>query len=191
MARARRPPLNVDWTNTPLDPNLDVHAPDIVTARSNVRSEAADRGGHCACCGQDVKLYRRPITSAMAAALAQLYKHYLWLGWRQWPSAHDWVHLPTLLAQAQVPAAMHKAWHGGDPPKLRFWGLIERQVGERDDGSDRVGMYRLTELGRAFIERKVTISQYGFFYAQIFMGLDGPLIDIDEAFGQPFNLQNI
>lgn len=190
MARAKRPPINVDWTGTPLDPALDAHAPDIITARDRARSESADGGGHCACCGQDVKLYRRPITSAMAAALTEIYKHYAKQGWPNWPDL-DFVHLPTLLAEANVPAALHKAWHGGDPPKMRFWGLIERQVGERDDGSDRVGMYRITDHGRNFVEHKVSVPKYGFFYAQIFMGLDGPQIVLGDALDEPFDLQDI
>lgn len=191
MVRHRRAPFVVDWSHTPLDPALDNGLPPMAVARDMVRDAAADHGGHCKCCGQDVKLYRRPMTSAMAAALIQLYRYYKLRGWPNWPNL-DFVHVAVeVLAKAPVSAELRASWHGGDWQKLRFWELIERMAGERDDGSDRVGMYRLTEGGRDFVERRVSVPRYAFFYAQIFMGHDPPLIVIEDALDTPFDFRNI
>jgi hypothetical protein len=113
--------------------------------------ERFDRGATCPCCRQFVKLYKRSITSSMARGLIVLYRHQRKVG------ADLWVHLPTLI-NSVCPSNMGAL--------LRHWGLIEQQPGTRDDGSWRVGYYRMTDLGRAFVERRINVPKYVFLYNQ-------------------------
>lgn len=43
---------------------------------------------------------------------------------------------------------------------MRWWGLVRAMPGTRDDGSSRMGMWRITRRGRAFIERRVKVRKY-------------------------------
>jgi hypothetical protein len=127
------------------------------------------------------------MTGAMATALIQIYRHFFLRRWKE-----GWLHVPKhLAAQKWLPASVRASWHGGDWSKLRHWGLIESKPDERADGSTRVGFYRITDLGRQFVEREVKVPKYAYIYAQTFMGLDLPYITIDEALGTKFSYDEL
>lgn len=183
--------VDVNWAGTALDVALDPADGDytLKRARTKVRLDATTRnGGHCPCCGQDVKVYRRTLTASMALALVMVHR------WSRTPDAETtqrWLHVAKHLASLHTSASVGAAWHGGDWSKLRYWGLIEAQAGVRPDGSHRVGLYRITDLGRAFVERRTKVPKYCYIYAQTFLGLDEPNISIDEALGERFSLDDI
>jgi hypothetical protein len=190
--RQRVTNLGVNWEGTDLDPLrdelIDKRFPSVTTAREFVRGSAptADATG-CPCCGQHAKVYKRHITGAMACALIQIYKYY-WLN--KWPA--DWLHVPRYLAGQKLPASVKASWHGGDWSKLRFWKLIEPKADEeRADGSLRVGYYRITDLGRGFVERQIEVPKFVFLYAQTTLGLALPYITIDDALGAKFNYTDL
>lgn len=182
----------MDWTGTTLDPARDATIAStyrsLVDAREYVRQVATTKdGGHCPCCGQDVKVYRRTITSSMARALVVIYLHFRTRGF-----APMYVHVPTLLAgQRTLPTRLKASWHGGDWSKLRYWDLLQPLVATREDGSNRVGYWAITKLGRDFVEGRATVLRHAFLYANTLLCLDGTRISIDDAFGEPFDLQSI
>lgn len=134
-------------------------------------------GCHCPTCGQHAKLYKRPINSTMALALCLIYQHF-----KKHPH-HVWLHIAQFLIQVKRDSTIA----GGDVVKLRYWGLLERAVGERDDGSNRVGTYRITELGKNFVEGKIAVPKYVFLYNQRLFRLSEEMTTIHGALGTRFN----
>lgn len=134
-------------------------------------------GCSCPTCGQYAKLYKRPINATMAYALCMIYQHF-----KRHPN-HVWLHIPQFLIQVKRDSTIA----GGDVVKLRYWGLLERAAGERDDGSNRVGRYRITELGKNFVEGKIAVPKYVFLYNQRLFRLSEEMATIHDALGTRFN----
>lgn len=135
------------------------------------------RGTVCPCCGQHAKVYRRTINSTMARALMLIYQHL------QKHPTPDWIHVSSFLVHAKGDSSIA----GGDVVKLRFWGLLERAVGVRPDGSNRIGEYKLTDLGRRFVEGAATVPSYVLLFNQELLGISPDMISIQDALGQAFN----
>lgn len=144
----------------------------------------AEKGGHCPCCQQFVKLYRRRLGSSMARALVHLHRHL------ERPGTEDkWVHLPTYLTKNRLPRS--------DEAKLVHWGILESLRADRDDGSSRNGYYQITELGKKFVKNEIRVPKYIWIYNQSVYGFsDGqarPLetISIIEALGAKFSYREL
>ena len=134
-------------------------------------------GVTCPCCGQLAKVYKRSINSTMALALCLIYQHFA-----KNPD-HAWVHIPQFLIQVKRDSTIA----GGDVVKLRYWGLLERVVGERDDGSNRLGHYKITEIGKQFVLGKIAVPKYVYLYNQLLLRLSEEMTTIHEALGDRFN----
>jgi len=136
---------------------------------------ARSEGTTCPCCGQYARVYKRRLNYAMAYALVLVYRHF------SLKPETEWLHLPSFLNGRGVLA------RGGDPAKLRYWGLLVGSGGVRDDDSGRVGEYRITELGRAFVERMTDVPAHLYLYNNDVLGSGDQRIYIDEALGKHFN----
>ena len=126
--------------------------------------ERRGRGVKCPCCGQYARVYRRRLNYAMAYGLYLVYE-YFHLRAR---APEPWLHVPRYLNGKGVVA------RGGDFAKLVHWGLLEAKEGERPDGSARIGYYRLTPEGVAFVENRSRVPTYLYFY-------DGEVVDITKS----------
>jgi len=125
----------------------------------------------CPCCTQDAKMYQRAITSEGARVLIDMYQ----------TDRQDWVH-----------AASMKSYKGGDAVKPRYWGLIEKMEGTRPDGSTRNGYWRLTDLGRRFVEGTYSPPAWVWTYdEELVAGPSGPPRGIREAVGRKFNYEDL
>lgn len=135
-------------------------------------------GVDCPCCSQRVKLYRRNITSSMAAGLIVLYKH-------KTEDPNGWVHIPSLVKQNHLLT--------GDFAKLKYWGLIVPKDEIRDDGSNRNGYYKITTDGRLFVEGRLQVEKYKFiFNKKVYdTGEVQELIDIHAALKNKFNYNEL
>ena len=142
--------------------------------------ENAEKGTECPCCGQFVKIYRRKLNSAMACALVYLYKR------ENREADEGWIHVENYLKSQNIPASIR-----GDFPKLRYWGLIEQFEGQREDGSTRVGLYRITEKGELFVEGQLAVNKYILLYNQKLLGRDGDATTIQDALGDKFNYEEL
>lgn len=142
-----------------------------------------DKGANCPCCKQPVKMYRRPLTSAMALGLLLLYKDN-----KTYESQGDqWYHLENFFkAIPDLPSSVR-----GDVPKLRFWGLIRAKEGGKDDGNPSNGLYQLTSSGKAFSQGIIKLSSHVKLYNNKFFGLSGNEINIHQALGTKFNYDQI
>ncbi len=88
-------------------------------ARAQLRG-LADHGAFCPLCQQNVKVYKRTIHASMARGLIRFYRHV----------GSDWGFLPDVL---------DGIGENADFGKLRYWGLVEHDEGQREDGSNRNG----------------------------------------------------
>ena len=131
----------------------------------------------CPACGQLCKIYRRKLNSTMALALVMIYTHF------KLNPHHTWLHVAAFLVKVKRDSSIA----GGDVVKLRYWGLLERAPGERDDGSDRVGRYRITDIGKRFVENAIAVPKYVYLYNQLLLRLSEEMTTITEALGDRFN----
>jgi len=137
-----------------------------------------DDGASCPCCHQYVKLYKRKLNSSMALAAVYIFKYF------QANPDTDWLHVPSYLSRIISSATVR----GGDWSKLRYWGLIEDQKGVRSDGSERVGNYRITPAGKAFVAGTLRVPKHVFLYnGTVVKREDSETTSIDEALGDRFS----
>lgn len=126
-------------------------------------------GAYCPCCGQRAQLYERKITSTMARALIQMWRH----------AGIEWCHLPTVVGALRA-----------DEAKLVHWGLIEEENVVRDDGG-RAGFWRVTDLGVQFVQGEVTVPKHAYIYNKRCHGLDGDQVGIQDCLGDKFRLDEL
>jgi hypothetical protein len=115
-------------------------------------------------------LHKRKLNKQMVYALVLIY--------RELHEKNEWLHVPSYLHKT---AATGPTVRGGDWAKLVHWGLITAKAGERADGSKRVGFYRLTDKGRAFVESKIKVPKHVFLYAERFVGTSSEMVSILDA----------
>lgn len=140
-------------------------------------------GAECPCCSQTAKVYSRSINGAMAHALLLIA-----LGTRDGESDADgWLHVPTFLSRKTRAVTVR----GGDFAKLRYWDLLEEQVGVREDGSSRVGFWRVTEKGLLFVLSRIKLPKYALVYNNKLLGFDGPDVGIRACLGRKFDYDEI
>ena len=120
-------------------PRLDAFTP-LGDAQEWLRA-LLDEGAECPCCTQFAKVYWRPLTSAMARVLILL---------DRWTYPGEYVKLEELM-NAKRAEGYRWVPVRADEAKLRFWGLVELQDSQREDGSKRVGYFRITPTGRDFV----------------------------------------
>ena len=162
----------------------------MITEKSTVR-EAKDyllremnKGAKCPCCNQMVKFYNRPLTSAMAYGLILLYK-----APAEKKDPYGYVHIEDYFKDLNVPSSIR-----GDVPKLRFWGLIAPEGSEKEsDKNPNNGLYKVTDLGRLFVEGNVSVPSHVKLYNNRFFGHpDGSKhITIIQALKNKFNYEKI
>lgn len=153
-------------------------------AREHVQ-ESLGKGVVCPCCNRWAKVYRhRTITSSMAYGLLHLVKHSIGKELR------PWVHIQNEFSKRGLNAA-----RGGDFTKLRFWNLIEPEIGGvREDGSPRCGIWRVTEAGIDFGLGRTRVQRFVAIYANHRVPeweTDTTTISIRDALGAKFSYDQI
>lgn len=133
-----------------------------------------EKGTACPCCGQLVKLYKRNIYAVMAADLIRLY------------------HLDQSKYHHIGKFSNKNRSGGGDFAKLVYWGLVEEEPKPADDKKKRTsGMWRITEAGKSFAERRLRVPKYAQVYNGKLLGLTGDRVMIDDALGDKFDYDKL
>ena len=146
----------------------------------DARAELHDNlvvGSRCPCCDQFAKIYKRKLPRATVLVMIRL--------WRR-NEGRWYVFVPKMLDTMTGTAA-----HGGDGTKGQLWGLMEQRVGVRDDSSTRVGWWRLTDLGREFVQGNVKVPKYAHVYNGYCLKTSGPDWSIRQALGTKFNYDEL
>ena len=150
---------------------------------ATLRQEIIDNreeGCQCKICDQNVKLYKRNFNSAMSLVMIKIAEETKALEGFQTPI---WIQVENLLKAApDIPSTAR-----GDFPKAVHWGLLEKQKGERDDGSNRMGWYQITRKGIDFVDGRITIPKWVQIYNNEVVGFAEEHITIQEALGTKFN----
>jgi|18_taG_2_1085343.scaffolds.fasta_scaffold65661_2 hypothetical protein len=143
-------------------------------AKEHLRENYKD-GTRCPCCDQFVKQYKRKINSTMAYGLILMNKN---------PS---WLHSETFFHSIEkVPSSIR-----GDLPKLRHWGLIEKEESGKEDGNPNQGLYRITQAGKDFVAKRITVSKYAYSYNNKIQGFSEESCTIDQCLGNNFNYSEL
>jgi hypothetical protein len=130
------------------------------------------KGTRCPMCNSFLKLYKRKLTSSMAYALILFYRS----------GNQDWIHAENYFKGLDnIPYSIR-----GDFPKLRFWGLIEKKSGEKDDKNPDNGYYRISDSGIAFVKYKVKVPVHALIYKNVVEDFSSELMDIKQALGKKF-----
>jgi len=152
-------------------------------ARAWLRARVQE-GAECPCCRQFAKSYDRKLPSASARLLIALYRY-------DDAEGREFVYLPPLLDRFGATILKGTPHQGGYGTLSHHWGLIEAQPGEREDGSNRVGYWRVTDLGREFALERATVPKYARLYGNRLLGLHGEPISIQDALGNKFNYREL
>ena len=127
--------------------------------------DALPTGSVCNCCDRFGKRYKRTITASQAKFLIALHKD---MTQGSIPTickcrvglTDNWIRIPQYMREHhKVGLLTSRDFHW-----LRIWGLIEPMHGERADGSKKLGIYRITPLGTAFVLGKVSVRKWKYTY---------------------------
>lgn len=142
-------------------------------AKNHLR-ENYERGVNCPCCGQFVKKYKRSVYARIAKYLINLY------------------HLNKHDSSKYFSVDEIKVKGDGDFAKLLYWNLIEEMPKNETDTHKRTsGFWRITPLGKDFVENKIKISKYALVYNSKLLGFEGEQTSIIECLGKDFNYQEL
>ena len=146
----------------------------LAQAKRETMAKARQKGTTCPCCGQFVKVYRRTINSTMARQLIKAHR------------AHGdrWFHTRDVV--------LEKSAGAGDFSKLECWGLIYRQPHVQGlEGKRTSGMWKITPLGKDFIEGRALVPHYAYIFNGKLLELGGVDIHIQHALGKQFDYREI
>lgn len=142
------------------------------------REATKPRDVKCLCCGQNCKVYHRPMTQACAAVMIAMEQ----IAIRRYRVSYPFLHVPTV-AKYHV---RDLADQGGYRNLGVHWGLMEEERVLRPDGG-RAGFWRLTPLGRLFVREEAKVPMYAYLYNNICLGLDGPMVTVRDVLATRFN----
>lgn len=134
-----------------------------------------DAGYICPCCQQYCKRYRRALNSSMAAVIVLIHKS----------NKTDYFHVENWLKEIGKPQLR------ADFHKLTFWGLLEKKVGKRDDGSNRNGFYKITGRGIAFASGTFKVQEKAVILNNKFQFFEGEEIDVLKALRNKFSYDEL
>lgn len=130
----------------------------------------------CPCCSRYVKIYHRKLNSSMARALRILRRmdrdepgRWVHLQREVVPGRGSWVVQATLLAH---------------------WGFLSRWT--KENGAPEAGHYRITDVGKSFVDGTLDAPHAGYFYNDELLGWDETArTTIHKALGDKFLYEEI
>ena len=136
--------------------------------------QSFESGFICQNCGSYVKRYRRSFNGNMALALLLLCKFNI----RKFVKVEDF-----LIKNGQKRC--------GDFSYLTHYGFLEKQIGNREDGSGRNGYYRITDAGIDFAMGRSTAAAKFIMLHGKCQGFEGDQINIRQALGKKFDYDEL
>jgi hypothetical protein len=144
----------------------------------------------CPVCEQRCEIYKRKLNSGMAVCLLVLVR-----APAHKDNAGGWVHVQKYLADNALRPDVKKALSNREWAKLAYWGLLEEATPDvmekMFEGAKNTGFWRLTEKGRDFAHRKVSVPEFIHLYDGEFLRFDGKPIDIEKALRSKFDYEEL
>lgn len=138
------------------------------------------KGATCPCCDQFVKATRRKIHGRIARTLILMSKE---VAGNSITDLEGYIDIKALWRKYGMEIVT-------DYAIAKFWGLVELKDSVRDDGSKRVGKWKLTETGRQFVYGK-PIRKYAYVYNNKCLNFSSDEITIRECLGKAFNYEEM
>lgn len=131
-------------------------------------------GVECPCCGKQCRIYGRKLNSGMASFMIIMYKR----------SPHDWMYVRTWSKKIKCIDDIQVNAINGDFSYLLHWKLLEQKPQES-------GKWRLTSLGRQFVEGKVSVPRKLFLLNNKCIDQSDEQTDIHHALGNKFDYDEL
>jgi len=132
-----------------------------------------DKGISCPCCTQYARRYRRKLNAGLARFLIYLYRQF------QKQPQLEWFNIRQAKEGADFGVSI-----SGEFCKLQCWGLIEPRPKDS-------GYWRLTDLGRAFVEKRTTVKSHIVVFNNTLEGFHGCDILITDALASKFDYDEL
>ena len=132
------------------------------------------KGYSCPCCNQFVKVYTRSFNSNMLLALIFLYRN----------RDKGFIHLENSMIESGYKRS-------GDASYLRWYGFIEGMKYNREDGSKRNGMYKITNKGILACQLKITFQSKFLIYNNNLEGFEGLEVNLSQCLDKKFNFNEL
>ena len=130
----------------------------------------------CPCCKRTARIYRRKLNAGMARVLVRMVEIHARAPMQLWIHIHD-----IFGGFGQK----HRDW-----PLLKLWGLVEPRTRKTRTENAR-GFWRVTELGRAFVEGRTRAPAYVFVFDGEKTGSSDEVVTIREALGTKFDYREL
>ena len=168
MGRRKKPPDDgqLDWFG-----GYDT----LAVARQRLMA-FLDRGTYCPCCDQYARRYKRKLYSSQAMQLIRLYKLC-----RETDFDPDLYYHRSVV----IPYA-----NNNDLALLRHWGVLALQE-NKDRTKRESGRFRVTDLGRKFVEGVVTVPAACYQYNDEVQKFTDKRVTIYQALGTKFSYEDL
>lgn len=137
-----------------------------------------EKGTDCPCCGQFVKRYKRKINSGMAIFLVGLYRL-------------DKKDTRNVFTNEEIYGEVGVKQGARDHAAMKHWGLIVEPDIEVPEAKRKNGLWAITQLGRDFIEGKITLPSHLFIFNSKCIGFTHTQTTIQDSLGKHFNYQEL
>jgi hypothetical protein len=146
-----------------------------MTDREAWRKAIEGEGAHCPTCDRWGRIYGRSINRTMANSI-------MWLSVAV-ADEDGWVDIPSKAPRWLV--------RSNQLPTLKWWGLVERRYNDKNSKNKHSGMWRITDLGRAFVHGQVSIPKKVFTYNDIVQSVSPENIFIKDCFKLYFDYRDL
>lgn len=150
-------------------------AKDFIFADENFKG----KGSLCPCCGQNVRLYPRPIHASMARLLINLYR----LDYRE----STYYHVSQIFGVTK-----HYKNGSDDFAKFKVWGMIVQKPKQEGQKGRTSGYWRITEKGKQFVRGEIRVPSSAMMYNKKFYYFDeSRYFDIRDALNKQFDYREL
>lgn len=134
-------------------------------------------GGHCPVCNRWGKIYKRRLNKTMAESL-------IWLA-KTKPKKENgpWIDIANDAPRWLV--------RSNQLSTLKWWGLVERQVINVKNKTKFSGLWKITDLGRKFVLREVSVPRAVYTYNDEVEDFSAETIFIEQAFKDFFDYDDV
>jgi hypothetical protein len=151
-------------------------APDLQAATFRARTDAGE-SQKCPTCSKPYTVYKRKLNSGMVHTL--IHMHRLTRD-GQATNSEGWLPMAEVMNRGM--------FRNREYQRLRCWSMVEpHETSHRTATENSKGLWRITEKGQAFVERRVTVPSHVLVCDKRVLGFTDTMIDVVEALDTKFD----